>query len=288
MVFTAHARAAAGVTALALSALAIHAVQPALLGVLALSGATLAALAPNSSRRLDMIALAAVWAMFTVMFGLAGAGCFVLAHVLVVCAVRLVEAFARPSAAFFATCAIAACGAPVLDMMLSDHWPVTGSLVVILALAAPGFALQRLVAAVRDHDRASAERHIALVPLLAGLAVGGGLDGMRGAAAAFAIFALAMPFFSLLAPGPLHALRLTLASHALGVMASALIACVATAAALGFADGRYAAMGPAAAIGLLAGFMALRVHAPVAVARLARVRPRVATAEPAAVAPARR
>ena len=283
MAIIAHARAVAAIAAIALTCLAVHLAQPALLGAFALAGAAVVALAPDTSRRLDVIALAAVWAMFATMFGLAGAGCFILAHVLTICVVRAIETFARPSDAFLTTCVVAACGAPLLDMTLAAHWPVTGSLIVLLALAAPGFALQRLVAAVRDHDCDTDERHLALIPLLAGLAIGGALDGIRGAAAVFVVFALAMPLFSLLAPGALRALRLSLAVHALGVMASALVACIATAVALAFADGRYAAMGPAAAIGMLAGYSVLRVHAPAAAGRL--VRGRGAVVEPPIVAP---
>ena len=54
----------------------------------------------------------------------------------------------------------------------------------------------------------------------------------------------------------------------MGVMAAAFVACLATTVAIGFAGSRFAAMGPAVAVGLISGFIALRVHAPAALDRL--------------------
>lgn len=274
MVWTVRAKAFAGTAALiAVLVVMVFAVQPSVVGALALGGALVVASAPGTARRTDVIAMVAVWAMVAAMFGLSGAGCFILAHVLVVASVRLIQSVVRPSAALLIICTVAACGAPLLEVVLADRWPIVGPLVALLLLGAPGLVLQRIASALRGRDRARDDRLLALAPQLVALAIGGSLGGLNGAAAALVIGTLVTPLVVLLAPGPRGALRFSIATHALGVLAAGLVACVATALALRFADAHLAAMAPAAGIGLLAGWAALRVHAPAAIERLKIARP---------------
>lgn len=269
MLVMAQSRKVAGAFLAVAATAALHAVEPALLGVVALSGAFLAAATPSAVVRLDIVAILAVWGMIAVMFGVEGAGCFILAHTAVTACARVILCIVRPVDAILVVCTISACGAPLLDMVLGEDWPVAGSLIALMSLAAPGFLLQRLTSALCSRARTDAALHVALAPLLIGLALGGGIGGLQGAAAVFVAFMLATPLFLLLAPGPGGALRQPLAIHAMGIFAAGLVACLATAAAADYAGGRFAALGPAAAIGMIAGFVALRVHAPAALARLA-------------------
>jgi hypothetical protein len=249
-----------------------HVATPEMFGVWALAAVALTAIASGDARRSDLIVTVAVWGMVTVMFGLTGAGIFALAQIVLGCAVTLIRRLLPPTAALIAVTAaaavLAACGAPSASALLGPGWAQASSALVVLAIGAPGIMLQSVASALRGGDRAEQERLLALGPQLVAMVVSGGAGGIEGVAAALAVCALAMPLGQLLLPGPDAARRSTAAFQALGVLAAGFVGCAVIVVALRFAEWREAALPPAIGLGLLAGLVALRVHAPAAAGRL--------------------
>lgn len=239
----------------------------ALVPVAAMSGARL---------RPDIAALTAVWALVVFMFGLPGAGYFILAHAMTFGPIIVLQrVFGAAAVLLFAVVVgalLGASGAPVIDAMLGPGWSAAGPLVLILALGAPGVALHQIAASLCGRERAAEARLLALAPLLVGMVLGGAIGGLAGAAAAYATGSLGTPLILLLAPGPEARRRRAAAARALGVLAAGLVTCATTVAALRFAGDSWAATAPAAGLGLVAGLVALRVHAPTVARSLGRYR----------------
>ena len=215
----------------------------------------------------DVLARAIIVAL---MFGPAAAGMVTLASALIALALAALPrtvttlALVTPLAAL-----VAAFGAPAANALLGGS-DLVGPVVAVLALGAPGIVLSGMAAATVGPIRAADARLLALTPGLLALVVGARIGGLDGAAAAIAAATLATPLAMLLLPGPGARRRMALAQAGLGVLAAGFTALVAVAAALQLGGGRPLAAVPAAAIGLLVYYVALRVHSPAAAGRLPR------------------
>ncbi|KAF0183739.1 MAG: hypothetical protein FD124_70 [Alphaproteobacteria bacterium] len=231
-----------------------HVFSSGLIGVCGLA----VAVAACSARSLDVAVTAAGWGLALLMFGPAGAGCFILAQGFVSLSVAIAPRPQSLGAPLLATVAVAAVvavsGAPLIELVLGAGGRTTAELVCIFAVGAPGLLLGRLASAAAGAERYEAIQVAALGPLFLAMVVAAKLGGLNGAASAVSVGWLATPLIVLLLAPAQYA---DLARGAFGVLAAGLVAAVAMGAVT--ATGNL----PLTMIaGLLAGVTALRVHAP--------------------------
>lgn len=204
------------------------------------------------------------------MFGPAAGGMTMAASALVALAAapwpRTMETLAWVTGAAALT---AAFGAPALGALLGGS-ALAGPVAAVQALGAPGFVLSGMAATAIGPIRYADMRLMALIPTLLALVVGARLGGLDGAVAAVVMAALATPLAALLLPGPGSRRRIALALAALGVLAAGFAALIAVAAALRLGGDASLAAIPAAAVGAIVYYLALRAHAPAVARRLLR------------------
>lgn len=239
-----------------------HLFPGALVGVCGLMVAMIATVAPGGTRRFDIAAMTAAWILVAIMFGPAGAGCFIMAYALVPMTAGLA---ARAPVGLLVATAVAAVAstslAPLFEAMLGAGWRTTAELVCILSLGAPGLVIGRMGCV--DADTFEKVRVQAIGPQLLLVVIGAALGGLHGVAAAVACGWLATPVMALvLAPDR----DLRVVSQAFGILASGLVCAVAIVAAQSIVRDVIVTV----VIGLLAGIAALRVHAPDIAAETAR------------------